>query len=93
LLCRAAVLTALLCAPAAVLAQTQLELTERAAKELSAAERQLKTVHDLLFFRYGAESNKRLRTAQDAWEVYRARLAELKRQLNCEEGDLSCVRD
>ena len=123
MLCRAAVLTALLCAPAAVLAQTQLELTEQAAKELSAAERQLKTVHDLLFFRYGAESKKRLRAAQDAWEVYRdkqcyfenklteggtihqmlvyqclkvltdLRIAELKRQENCQEGDLSCVRD
>lgn len=110
-----------LCAPAA--AQTQLELTSRAADELNAAEVRMKAVYDGLAAHYGADSRDRLENAQDAWEQYRdkqctfenkgteggtihqmliykclksrtdRRIAELKRQENCEEGDLSCVRD
>jgi uncharacterized protein YecT (DUF1311 family) len=117
----AAVLLALSSVPAA--AQTQLELTSRAAEALIAAELQMKAVYDSIAANYGDDSKKRLEAAQDAWEQYRdrqcvfenksteggtihqmlvykclkartdRRIAELKRQENCEEGDLSCVRD
>ena len=110
-------------APAAAVAQTQLELTSKAADQLSAANTRLGAVYDGLIAKYGAESKKRLKEAQDAWQLYSdkqcffenrgteggtihqmlvyqclkaltdLRTAELKRQENCQEGDLSCVRD
>jgi len=117
----AALLLALM--PVAAVAQTQLELTSRAADELSAANKRLGTVYDGLIARYGADSKKRLKEAQDAWQLYsdkqcffenkgteggtihqmlvyqclkaltELRIAELKRQENCQEGDLSCIRE
>ncbi len=108
---------------APAVAQTQLELTAKAADALRAAEVQMKAVYDSITVNYGEESKKRLEGAQDAWEQYRdrqctfenknteggsihqmlvyrclkrmaeRRTAELKRQENCQEGDLSCVRD
>ncbi len=118
---RTALLLVLVCAPAS--AQTQLELTSRAADQLTVSETRLKSVYDNLAVKYGTDSKERLEKAQDAWEQYRdkqctfenkgteggtihqmllykclksqtdRRIAELKRQENCEEGDLSCVRD
>jgi uncharacterized protein YecT (DUF1311 family) len=119
---RAAILLALLIAgPAA--AQTQLELSSKAADELVAAEAQMKAVYDRIARPYGADTKKRLQEAQDAWTIYRdkqcffenkstedgtihqmlvyqcrkaltdLRIAELKRQENCQEGDLSCNRE
>jgi uncharacterized protein YecT (DUF1311 family) len=118
---RAAFLLAFVCGPAA--AQTQVELTSRAADALTAAEVRMKGVYDGLAVKYGDDSRERLEKAQDAWEQYRdrqcvfenkgteggtihqmllykclksqtdRRIAELRRQENCEEGDLSCVRD
>ena len=119
---RAAILLALLIAgPAA--AQTQLELSSKAADELVAAEAQMKAVYDRIARPYGADTKKRLQEAQDAWRLYRdkqcffenksteggtihqmlvyqcltaltdLRTAELKRQDNCQEGDLSCNRE
>ena len=114
---------ALLLAPAVACAQTQLELTSKAADQLSAANARLKSVYDGLAAKYGADSKKRLKEAQDAWQLYSdkqcffenkgteggtihqllvyqclkaltdLRIAELKRQENCQEGDLSCVRE
>ena len=60
----AALLLALLARAAA---QTQLELISKAADELSAANTRLKSVCDGLAAKYGAESKKRLKEAQDAW--------------------------
>jgi len=120
---RLAVLLLALLAPAAAAAQTQLELTSRAADELTAANTRLKTVYDGIAAKYGADSKKRLKEAQDAWKLYsdkqcffenkgteggtihqmlvyqclkaltELRIAELKRQENCQEGDLSCIRE
>jgi len=120
---RLAVLLLALLAPAAAAAQTQLELTSRAADELTAANTRLKTVYDGIAVKYGADSKKRLKEAQDAWQLYsdkqcffenkgteggtihqmlvyqclkaltELRIAELKRQENCQEGDLSCIRE
>ena len=61
---------ALLLAPAAAVAQTQLELTSKAADELSAANARLGVVYDGLIAKYGADSKKRLKEAQDAWQLY-----------------------
>jgi uncharacterized protein YecT (DUF1311 family) len=121
LIWRAVILLALLCAPAA--AQTQIELTGKAAQELNAAEAQMKAIYDGLAARYGVDSNKGLREAQEAWLVYRdkqcafenkttekgslhrmmifgcmkalteLRIAELKRQENCPDWNLACVRN
>jgi uncharacterized protein YecT (DUF1311 family) len=120
---RLAVLLLALLAPAAAVAQTQLELTSKAADELSAANARLGAVYDGLAAKYSADSKKRLKEAQDAWQLYSdkqcffenkgteggtihqmlvyqclkaltdLRIAELKRQENCQEGDLSCVRE
>ena len=120
---RLAALLLALVAPAVAAAQTQLELTSKAADELSAANARLKSVYDGLAAKYGAGSKKRLKEAQDAWQLYsykqcffenkgteggtihqmlvyqclkaltELRIAELKRQENCQEGDLSCVKD
>jgi len=120
---RLAVLLLALLAPAAAAAQTQLELTSKAADELTAANTRLKTVYDGIAAKYGADSKKRLKEAQDAWQLYsdkqcffenkgteggtihqmlvyqclkaltELRIAELKRQENCQEGDLSCIRE
>jgi uncharacterized protein YecT (DUF1311 family) len=120
---RLAVLLLALLAPAATVAQTQLELTSKAADELSAANKRLGIVYDGIAAKYGADSKKRLKEAQDAWQLYSdkqcyfenkgteagtihqmlvyqclkaltdLRIAELKRQENCQEGDLSCVRE
>ncbi len=117
----AAALVVISCGPAA--AQTQLELTSRAADALVASEHRMKAVYDGIAVKYGDDSKARLEKAQDAWEQYRdkqcvfenkgteggtihqmllykclksqtdRRIAELKRQENCEEGDLRCVRD
>ena len=55
---------ALLLAPAVSVAQTQLELTSKAADELSAANVRLKSVYDGLAAKYGADSKKRLKEAR-----------------------------
>jgi len=67
---RLAVLLLALLAPAAAAAQTQLELTSKAADELTAANTRLKTVYDGIAAKYGADSKKRLKEAQDAWKLY-----------------------
>jgi uncharacterized protein YecT (DUF1311 family) len=115
-------LLVLLAAPVAAAAQTQLELTSRAAAELNAANTRMTAVYDRLVAKYGPDSRKRLQEAQDAWTIYRdkqcsfetklteggsihgmvvasclkglteQRTAELARQENCREGDLSCVQ-
>jgi len=64
-------LLALIAAPAA--AQTQLELTAKAADALRGAEVQMKAVYDGIATNYGDDSKKRLEEAQDAWEQYRNR--------------------
>jgi len=62
---------ALIAAPAA--AETQLELTAKAADALRVAEVQMKAVYDAIAVNYGEVSKKRLEEAQDAWEQYRNR--------------------
>ena len=61
----------LIAAPAT--AQTQLELTSKAADALNASEVRMKAVYDGLATHYGDDSKKRFEQAQDAWEQYRNR--------------------
>jgi uncharacterized protein YecT (DUF1311 family) len=109
--------------PAAVFAQSQMELNQQAGTMLQDADRQLNAAYTKLRTRLGSESRARLQAAEEAWIRFRdrecafigaptaggsihgmivaqcqarltlVRVKDLEAQLNCQEGDLSCVRE